>query len=687
MKTTLEEKLRLVKLHIDGNVPIFDILSKILDLIEEYKHPVIFKELLKVFHVSISQYEIGINCVISNQDIIIENEYLISVANNSFNIIQLLNSLLDTIKKLELLNENQINEEIQLTKIMNSINKLTYNALVRLVYIHKDELGKDFEKINFFQIDTEKIILKTGEIFGKFRPMMNAPVVKKCWNEILKLTLCYYITSLLLTAKKSKKSIEEIKLKIKNDKKNLFGSYSATVGENLTNATLKILDDILDFLEVSQCMVSTSCLAIRQYIGPAFAYSAAKKLIKLRTDFSKKEKNDCKKQCEEVLNNCNSQKNEDSSYFYILREKIKKNDKDKRLSKRLSKGKYGNQILGKDDIENNNSSSDSDIDDEEENNIALEEKKGNVKETNLSTFLRDSDDENEKEDKNDENEINEEIKDEELYEDEEEEGEIIDDIEEGIEADYEGFLRKKSNHSYKKYFFQVKNGCLYWFKNKNIKIAKNKLSLKNLNQIDYSEEKKIILKINENGEIKKYKFKCEKEEEKLPWFQAISKASRKVQKENEIHIEQKIEIKPRKKIINDLFRIPNIKMNGIYIESKDLGSFLNEDFFKMSPEKIEKIRKQNKKIIDEEKKEKKEMKKLEKEEKKRIKKEEKEEKKRIKLEKSKEKKKEKDKSQEKKEKEKSKLKKSVGKKIKNIFGFSSKKKDKKNISQNEDEEV
>ena len=58
-------------------------------------------------------------------------------------------------------------------------------------------------------------------------------------------------------------------------------------------------------------------------------------------------------------------------------------------------------------------------------------------------------------------------------------------------------------------------------------------------------------------------------------------------------------------------------MNGIYIESKDLGSFLNEDFFKITPERIEKLRKQNKKIIEEEKKE---MKKLEKEEKKKNKK-------------------------------------------------------------------
>ena len=338
-----------------GPKDLFDTLSQTFDLVKEYKHPVIYKELLKIFNVSISQYVIGVNCVISNHDIIIDNEYLISVANNSYYIIELMNTLLDRIRKTDCLNEKQINEEIQLNKIMNSINKLTYNSIVRFVYGNKDELWKDFDKVKFFDVNLENIILKTGEIFGKYKSMMIDPVIKKTWNEILKLTLCYYITSLLLTPDKKKRKLDEFKSKIENDKKYLFETYSRTVGENLTNTTLKILDDILNFLSVSQCMISTSCLSIRQYIGPAFAYSAAKKLVKLRTDLSKEEKKDCKKQCEDVLNNYTSQKNEDSSYFHLLREKIKKNDKDQRLSKRLYKEKYGNQIIEKDNEENKNS--------------------------------------------------------------------------------------------------------------------------------------------------------------------------------------------------------------------------------------------------------------------------------------------------------------------------------------------
>ena len=660
-----------------GPKDLFDILSKTLDLIKEYKHPVIYKELLKIFNVSIFQYAVGVNCVISNQDIIMENEYLISVANNNINVIEFLNSLIENIKNLNVLSESEINEEIQFKRIINSINKLSFGAIVRLVYDHKDELSKNFEKINFFDIDLEKIMIKTGEIFGKYKSMMNISVVKKCWNEILKLTLCYYITSLLLTARKKKKNKEDIIIKIKNDKKILFDSYSGIVGENLTNTTLKILDDILNFLEVSHCMISSSCLEIREYIGPAFAYSAAKKFIKLRSDLSKKEKIDCKKQCEDVLNNYNGPKNEDSSYFILLSKKIKKNDKDKIVKKSL-KIKFGNEIIEKDEENKEDISSDSDI---EEDKSITDKINENYNKTNIEDFLKDCEEENEQEDEKDiyETKEEEEKKNEIVIEDDESEEEIIDNIDENIEIDYEGYFYKKVINIYKKYYFQIKNECLYWYKDKDINMAKNKIPLKNVNKIDSSEEKKLLLKINEKEDIKEYKFKFDSEEEKIPWVKAITRNMKKTQKENEIQLEEKIEIKQRKKIINDLFKLPNIKNEGVYIEANVMGSLYGEDFFKITPEKIDKIKKDKVKMM---KKEKKELKKTQKLEKEKIKKEEKEEKKRLKMEKKKEKEKsrEKEKSKEK-DKSKEKEKKTIGNKIKNWF-----KGGKKNSKSNEIED-
>ena len=642
-----------------GPKDLFDILSKTLDLVKEYKHPIIYKELLKIFNVSIFQYLIGVNCIIIKQNIIIGNEYLISVANNSLNIIQFLNSLIENIKQLNVLNESDINEEIQLKKITNSINKISLSAIVRFVYEHKDELGTSFETINFFDIDLDKIFIKTGDIFGQYKSMMNASIIKKCWNEILKLTLCYYISSLLLTARKKKKTKEDIILKIKNDKKILSDSYSGIVGENLAKATLKILDDILDFLEVSQCMISSSCLAMREYIGPAFTYSAAKKCVKLRSDFSKDEKKDCKSQCEDVLNNYHGTKNEDSSYFILLSKKLKKNDKDKVLKKSLKNCKFSDIIEeeNKDDI-----SSDSDIEEDKTITAKINEC---YKESNIEDFLKDFEEENEEDDEKDIYNIKGiEIENSQIFidddDDEDEEEEIIDNIDENIQIDYEGYFYKKVFNSYKKYYFQIKNECLYWYADKDRKIAKNKIPLKNINKIESSEENKLLLNINEKDDIKEYKFKFDSEEEKIPWVKKINKNMKKAQNENQIQIKEKIEIKKRKKIISDLFNLKNIKNDGIYIETDIMGSPYRESFFKMTPEIIERLKKDN------DKKNKKDNDKKNKKEKKEIKDKE------IPKENLKEKEEEKE---EEKSKEKGKRKKTIGNKIKDWFKGPKKKKE------------
>ena len=273
----------------------------------------------------------------------------------------------------------------------------------------------------------------------------------------------------------------------------------------------------------------------------------------------------------------------------------------------------------------------------------------------------------------DENEIYEEKnmdKDKEIYIDfEDEEREIIDDIDENVEIEYEGFLYKKNISGYKKYYFQIKNEGLYWFKDKESKLANNKISLKNINKIDYFDDKKFVIKINEKEDIKIFKFKCDSEEEKNKWIIAISRAMRKTKNENKIELKEKIEIKQRKKIINNLFNLPNLKIDGIYIEANVLGSLSREDFFKMTPEKFEKMKKENEKKMKKEKKEKKKMEKLEKE---KIKKEEKKKEK----EKSKEKINEREKENDKKRK------KTLGNKIKNWF----KSEHKKNNEEKETEE-
>jgi len=60
-----------------------------------------------------------------------------------------------------------------------------------------------------------KILVSTNQIFGPYKQYMITLVLKKSWNEILKMTLYHYI-HLLLTSSLTRVTVDQIKEKIKN---------------------------------------------------------------------------------------------------------------------------------------------------------------------------------------------------------------------------------------------------------------------------------------------------------------------------------------------------------------------------------------------------------------------------------------------------------------------------------------
>ena len=74
-----------------------------------------------MFNSCINHYLLGKETVLNNLDIVIEKEFLLSITNNSLNIIQLLNSLMENITEMEVLKEEEINDFIKLRKIMMRI--------------------------------------------------------------------------------------------------------------------------------------------------------------------------------------------------------------------------------------------------------------------------------------------------------------------------------------------------------------------------------------------------------------------------------------------------------------------------------------------------------------------------------------------------------------------------------------
>ena len=623
--------------YTQGPNDLFETLSRTFDLVKENKNKCLYELTLNLFNSSINQYLLGVETVLTSLDIVMEKEYLLAVANNSLNMIDLFNSLLDDIKESKVLTDEEINENLKLKKILLKINKVSEKAITDFVFYFLNELGNHFKDFSFMSLDMTKILFSTNEIFGPYRLNMNSLVLKKAWNEILKLTLYHYI-HLLLTSNYNKYTVDQIKEKLKTDISLLTETYESFVGKNLTTATIKILNDIHDFLDVSPYMISSSCLTLRQYIGPTFNLSKAKALIKLRTDFSDDDKNDAIEQCKDVLNNYQESIKEDPNsmnFFQIIEKEMKRQaDEEKRIQKEKEKlEKKEKEKLekkeknGKNTKNQKNGENENDEEEEIEEEENNEEDNINIIKYDLDDFLIDDPEEQEEKDE----EINEFFK----YEEEDKDAEQ----EEISDITYEGYMQKKSNTIWQTRYFQVKNGYLYWYKDKSSSVVQNKISIKNTLRVDSHKDKKFMMIVKENisenndndvsGETKKesggkiYKFACQTDEEKNAWVSAITQEMKKLKKINERTSDNKLEITVRKKIIIDYFNLPDLDKDLLYMRKKVLEEINAEKYFKPSLRRIETLRRKQKR-------EEKERKKKEKEDEERKKREEKEERERKK---------------------------------------------------------
>ena len=74
-------------------------------------------------------------------------------------------------------------------------------------------------------------MVSTNQIFGPYKQYMNTLVLKKSWNEILKMTLYHYIY-LLLTSSLTRVIVDQIKEKIKNGHSLISETYEGLVEKN-----------------------------------------------------------------------------------------------------------------------------------------------------------------------------------------------------------------------------------------------------------------------------------------------------------------------------------------------------------------------------------------------------------------------------------------------------------------------
>ena len=567
-----------------GPNDLFDLLASTFELMKEEKNKYLYESILHLYHSSIQQYLLGVETALTNLDVIIDKEFLLAMANNSLIMIKLLNNLLEETKEKNVLTEKEINENIKLENIMTIINRISQKSITTFIYCFVNQLGQYFKNILFIKLDLSKILIYTNEIFGPYREYMNSLVLKKAWNEILKLTLYHYV-HLLLTSKLNQAKVEEIREKIKIDIGLLNETYEGLVGKNLTVSTIKILNDIHDFLDVSPYMISSSCLTLRQYVGPAFNLNLAKALIKLRSDFSVDDMNDAIEQCKEVLDKYHEDNKEDEesmNYFKIIEKEMKRQAEEERILKRNNTLSGHENTSGPQPKEN--------LEEEEDYFDKEEDKMDEGGSFNIDDFINDENEEEEKDDLENIESIR-------YQEEDKDVGQ-----EEVSDITYEGYMEKKTHTTWQTRYFQVKNGYLYWFKDKNSPLVQNKISIKNTLKVESHKDKKFMMVVSfiaddkndeDDGEKSKefdgkvYKFACPTDEEKNNWVSAITKEMKRLKKFEEKTTGYKLEIPLRKKIIKDYFDYPIVNKDVNYMRKKVLEEMGRENFFKPSRRKIE----------------------------------------------------------------------------------------------------
>ena len=132
-----------------GPNDLFEILSQTFDLLKNNRNKIVYEMIIDLFNTCVNQYLLGVETVLNNLDIIMEKEFLLSMANNSLNIIQLLNSLIDSIKDMDVLTEKEINDFMKVRKIMMRINRISQKSIITFVFNFLNELGNHFKAKTF----------------------------------------------------------------------------------------------------------------------------------------------------------------------------------------------------------------------------------------------------------------------------------------------------------------------------------------------------------------------------------------------------------------------------------------------------------------------------------------------------------------------------------------------------------
>jgi hypothetical protein len=446
-----------------------------------------------------------------------------------------ISDLIDEINNLALLSKEEIEENIGEREISKLLTHCSNKAIVRFVNDLSEPIVNLFQE-NFININLGQILEVTFETYGSFNSMMHPSTQKKCWNEVLKITIHEYIRSLLTTGSKKVKDKSVLLERIGQDRESILKSYNSLLGENTTKQCLKIVEDFLNFLECSSYAIGNSCSKIREYNGPSFNLAMAKVLINLRTDLSKTEKNEAISACKDVLSGFTNTPAEAGNGFEF-------------------------QNIEQDINENEEAT----IEDEAE--VVVKKKDERRKTLNLLDFLNIEEKEPEEEEAVAKGEFN--------LEDFASVRVRPKSFHTKVDSDIiiQGDLQKKGTYTWQTRFFQLKNGSLYWYMTNKAAEAQNSMAVKDMSDIELNEGGKF--KIVSGDKI--YKFYNDSEEKAKEWYEALKAELKKHKSEKKI--ENIIDVKLRKKVIVDFYKLPRMQTERANLKKSVEEQMRGENYF------------------------------------------------------------------------------------------------------------
>lgn len=153
---------------------------------------------------------------------------------------------------------------------MRRFTDISKKAQDRLIDATFKNLNRYF-RVNYMDLKLESVL---ESIFTELSDVINAchkTYQQKVWKSCLdKITILYTQCLLNSAGKIPKNAADQLKEKLRDEIELFKGAFKGALGANMINSSVKVLGEILNFLDASPSLISVAVIELRRSNGPGF---------------------------------------------------------------------------------------------------------------------------------------------------------------------------------------------------------------------------------------------------------------------------------------------------------------------------------------------------------------------------------------------------------------------------------